>query len=481
MSKSKVFLGLALSFLGGIFSRSFVDFSAMENLLLVLAVIIFVLFYKNTKALAISLSLAFFVLGVWRTEAPLAKLSRLNLAGKNIAEKAMVVREPEPAEKFQKLVLRLEKENVRVLTTAGRFEAYEYGDMVRTECLLKIPENFSADFDYRMYLAKDDIYYLCDQARLEKLDENRGNKIYALAIDWKNKISEKIEERIPAPEAGLLSGLLLGGDNKLSQKMRDNFSRTGMTHIVAVSGYNVTIIAEYLMFLGIFLGLWRKQAFWFALFGISFFIFMIGFPSSAVRAGVMGSLLLWAMKNGRLGNSTNAIVFAAATMLLINPLLLRWDIGFQLSFLATLGIIYLYPLAENYFVKRDKAFGLSEILFLTISAQIFVLPVILLNFHNLSVISPVANVLVLPIIPLTMLLGFLALALDFIFSPLAMVFSWLAFLPLKYETLIINFLAGLQWASVEIKNFTWFGVLVLYLMLAGCIIIFRKRSKIYAE
>lgn len=481
MRKSRIFLLWVLSFIGGIFSRSFVDFSVMKNILLILAVIIFVLFYKNIKALVLALSLVFFVLGVGRVDADLDKVSRLNLAGKNIAEKAMIVREPEPAEKFQKLVLQLEKENVRILATTGRFEVYEYGDVVRAECLLKIPENFSADFDYRMYLAKDKIYYLCDQARLEKLDENRGSKIYALAIDWKNKISEKIEERIPAPEAGLLAGLLLGGDNKLSQKMRENFSRTGMTHIVAVSGYNVTIIAEYLMLLGIFLGLWRKQVFWFALFGITFFIFMIGFPSSAVRAGVMGSLLLWAMKNGRLGNSTNAVVLAAAVMLFLNPLLLRWDIGFQLSFLATLGIIFLYPLFENYFMKKNKAFGLGEILFLTISAQIFVLPVILLNFHNLSLISPLANVLVLPIVPLTMLLGFLAVALDFIFPPLAMIFSWLAFLSLKYETMIINFLAGLEWASVEIENFTWFGALVWYVALVGCIIIWKRKNKIYAE
>ena len=124
---------------------------------------------------------------------------------------------------------------------------------------------------------------------------------------------------IPAPQSGLLIGLLLGGDGQLPKTVQDNFSKTGMTHIVAVSGYNVTIIAEYLMLFFLFLGLWRRQAFWVSILGIFLFVLMVGFPSSAVRAGVMGMLLLWAMKNGRLANSQNAIVFSAAVMLLINP------------------------------------------------------------------------------------------------------------------------------------------------------------------
>lgn len=283
-------------------------------------------------------------------------------------------------------------------------------------------------------------------------------------------------EMIPTPEAGLLEGLLLGGDGKLPKNIQDNFSRTGTTHIVAVSGYNITIIAEYLMLSLLFLGFWRRQAFWFSILGIFLFILMIGFPSSAVRAGVMGMLLLWAMKNGRLANSQNAIVASAAIMLLINPLLLRWDIGFQLSFLATLGIIYLYPFLERRLVKKNKVFGILEILGLTISAQIFVLPIILMNFGSLSLISPLANVLVLPIIPLTMLLGFIAGISKIIFPPLAMFFSWLVYLPLRYEIESISFLAGLKWASIEIKNFAWYLAVIWYILLIRTIFMLQRKN-----
>jgi competence protein ComEC len=249
-----------------------------------------------------------------------------------------------------------------------------------------------------------------------------------------------------------------------------------MTHIVAVSGYNITIIAEYLMWLLIFGGLWRKQAFYVAVVAIGLFVLMIGLPASAVRAGIMGTLLLWAMKNGRLANAQNAIIFAASVMLIFNPLLLRYDVGFQLSFLATLGIVYVYPILEDYLMQKNKFSGIWEILLLTLAAQAFVLPIILINFERLSLISPLANLLVLPIIPLTMLLGFFATTAYFIFPWLGKILAWLAFLPLKYEVEVIKFLASFKFASLEIKNFSWVGVLIWYLVLLG-IIYKHKRSK----
>ena len=294
----------------------------------------------------------------------------------------------------------------------------------------------------------------------------------------KNNLEENINKVIPEPEAALAKGLIIGGSSGLPKKVQENFSKTGMSHIVAVSGYNVTIIAEYLIWFFIFIGFWRKQAFWFAILGIIIFVAMIGFPSSAVRAGVMGGLLLWAMKNGRLANSYNAIIFAGAVMLLINPLALRWDIGFQLSFLAALGIIALAPFWEKYFIKRNKAMGFSEIFFLSLSAQIFVMPIIFYNFHIFSSVSLIANLLVLPLIPLSMLLVFLVAAFGLISTLFSLPFAWLAYMPLKYEIWIINALAGLNWSSREVQNFGWSKIILWYIILSGLVFFLRKREKI---
>jgi competence protein ComEC len=191
----------------------------------------------------------------------------------------------------------------------------------------------------------------------------------------------------------------------------------------------------------------------------------------------MGSLLLWAMKNGRLANAQNAIIFSAGVMLLINPLLLRYDIGFQLSFLATMGIVYFSPFLENQTMKKYRALGIWEILILTLSAQVFVLPIILFNFKNLSLVSPLANLLVLPIIPLTMFLGFGMIVFQFIFPPLAVVFSWLTFLPLKYETTIIQFLAGLEYSSLTIENFPWLWVWGWYIIIGAGLFFLNNAQK----
>lgn len=408
----------------------------------------------------------------------------------------MIASEPKIKDKYQEIIFTptfapiaigamAGKENFKILIQESRYREYFYGDELRLTCELELPKNIEdSDFDYQAYLAKDDIFYICKKPKIENPPagggKNFGNKFYGAVIKIKNKLSANVSALISSPEAGLLEGLIIGGDDKLSKEVQGNFSRTGMTHIVAVSGYNITIVAQYLMLLGIFLGLWRRQAFWFAVLGIWIFILMTGFPSSAIRAGVMGTLLLYAMKNGRLANAGNAILFSAAVMLLWNPLLLRYDVGFQLSFLATIGIVYCYPLLENY--SREKLQKLpaiisflAEILFLSLGAQIFVLPIILFNFQKLSIVSPLANILILPILPITMLLGFSAVASSFVFHPLAVFFSWLAYIPLHYEVLTINYLADLKYSFLE-ASLSWQGVFVWYIILTGAIYYLRKKQ-----
>ena len=401
----------------------------------------------------------------------------------NFSGEGEIVKEPESQGRTQKIIFLERGESPqKILINSPIYPEFHYGDKIKLNCILEIPKSFSPasdqkkEFDYQMYLAKDKIFYLCKKPQITFISGG-GNESYKTILKIKNKFGESMEKFIPAPESGLLFGILLGGDNKLSKEVQEYFSQTGMTHIVAVSGYNVTIVAEYLMLAGILLGLWRRQAFWFAVIGIILFVIMTGFPSSAVRAGIMGVLLIWAMKNGRLANSQNAIIFSAAIMLLINPLLLRWDIGFQLSFLATMGIVFLYPFLEKRLVLKNKVFGIWEILFLSISAQIFVLPIILYNFGRLSIISPLANILVLPIVPITMLLGFVSSILGIFSNFLGTIFSWLTYLPLKYTISTIGFLARLPFSSVEIKNFSWWCVLLWYIILSGTLAYLRKKQK----
>lgn len=430
-------------------------------------------FYKNKYAAVAAFIIFVFAFGIWRTDNSLQKVSQAESVGKNIEGNVVTIKSSDSI--FgQNLIVEFENE-IKILLQVPAYPKFKYGDVLKIKCELKIIENKNSDFDYRMYMAKDEVLYKCEESKFEKISENGGSKILGYVLKLRDKFDGNIIRSIPMPEGALASGILLGGTKGLSEEIQNDFSRTGMTHIVAVSGYNVTIIAEYLILIGIFIGLWRKQAIWFALFGIAIFVIMIGMPASAVRAGVMSSVLLWAIKNGRLSSSENAIIFAGFIMLMINPLLLRWDVGFQLSMFATLGIVLTSELWEKSFIKKHKTFGISEIIALSLSAQVFVLPIIAYNFGKISLISLLANVLILPIVPISMLLVFLVAIFDFIFPLLAIIFSWLSFIALHYEIEIIKLLSDFPRASADI-NFNGYAVFFYYFILIVLLIKYRKMQ-----
>jgi len=456
-----------ISFIAGTFLGSF--WFGRETFLavgLILGIITLIVSWPNKEARIFILAFLFFLWGWQNISRALSKIPQ-EISNESFSEEVLVVGEPEKKDDYQKVIVKSQSLG-KILFYAEAFSEVHYGDKLQLEGQLEFPENRDKTFDYQKYLAKDKIYYIAKKTNWKKVGEE-GNVILQNIFKFKNKIEQIIDRQIIFPESELLSGLLLGKSGSFPEKLKEDFSRTGLTHIVAVSGYNITIIANYLMLLGILLGLWRKQAFYLAVLGIIFFIILIGFPASAVRAGVMGSLVLWAMKNGRLGNSQNALLLAAALMLFKNPMLLRFDVGFQLSFLATLGIVYLYPIFQNYFIQKEKNLGfLGETIFLTLSAQIFVLPIIVYNFGSLSIISLLANLLILPIVPLAMLLGFLLIVFSWM-PILSQVLAWLAFLPLVYETKIASLLADIPWASVKVSFPVW-GVAVWYVVLSWFII-----------
>jgi competence protein ComEC len=202
-------------------------------------------------------------------------------------------------------------------------------------------------------------------------------------------------------------GILIGARKTLPLEIVNNFTATGVSHIVAVSGYNISIIILALEKMSWWIG--RKPAFWTSLIIIIMFVIMTGASSSVIRAAVMGSLVLFSFASGRLYSITPSLFFAVIIMLLFNPKILFWDIGFQLSFLATCGIIYILPMLEQLTEKFGELFNLKSYFLTTCSAIIATTPLILFNFEKFSIVAPLVNVLVLPVVPPVMLFGFLSL------------------------------------------------------------------------
>ena len=242
---------------------------------------------------------------------------------------------------------------------------------------------------------------------------------------------------------------------------------------------HIVILSGILIWLGIILGLYRGQAFYFAIILLWLFILMVGFQPSAIRAGIMGSAFLFCQKIGRQKAAFNALVLAAVIMLLFNPLLLRYSVGFQLSFLATLGIIYLMPFFQRLLKKTRflKFFRLSNLLAMTFSALIFTLPILIYNFGYVSVVTPITNILVVPLLPYIMGMGLFFVLLGGISQPIGWVLSLPVWLLTTYLTSIVNFFSQISWAHLTFQ-ISWLWLPVCYLILFLLVWHFTKKEKL---
>jgi len=200
----------------------------------------------------------------------------------------------------------------------------------------------------------------------------------------------------------------------------------------------VAILTATLMSLLLGLGLWRKQAFYITIVLMLLFIVLTGLQASAVRAGIMGGLLLLGQHLGRINISARALAYAASIMLLLNPFLLTRDVGFQLSFLAVLGIIYFSPIISSFLTKIPNTLHVREIMSMTIAAQILTLPILIVNFGFISLVSILGNLLILPLLPILVGAGFLFFIGGSLWEPLGFILSLPVSLLLTYITYATN-------------------------------------------
>lgn len=388
-----------------------------------------------------------------------------------------VIKEPDIRSTNTKYTIQTEQG--RVLVTANNYPEYYYGDILEIKGKLKAPMIFE-DFNYKNYLAKDKIYSVIYYPEIKILERNKGNFVYQIIFKFKNKIKNSIEKIMPFPEVSILQAITLGYKQILSDETKENLNITGTRHIVAISGMHIMILSQILMFLLIGLGMWRGQAFYFALGILILFIIMVGAPASAIRAGIMGGILLLGQKIGRLSNSGRIIVFAGAIMLAFNPLLLRYDVGFQLSFLAVLGIIYLKPIFDKWlekWQKREEISSIFHIITMTLAAQIACLPILVYNFGRISFISPLANVLIVPTLPFVMGLG-LVFNLGIVIWPLiGKILVWPVYIGTTYIIRLTEFLSRLPFSAKEVSNIHWVWLVGYYILLIIGIWFYKRKIK----
>ena len=370
----------------------------------------------------------------------------------------------------------------KILLSSSQYPEFNYWDSLRIFWKIKTPFE-GEDFSYKNFLLMNWIYWVINHGKVNKILEksfseinnnkninflNKIKNFYELEkfnffkkiFTFKEQFLEKINKIYPSPHSAFLSGLLIWDRKWLPDDVKSDFQKNWLAHIVAISWYNITIII--ILISGIFFFLPRRI--WIILSSISIIVFTIFVwaSSAVIRASIMWILWLLALYHGREKNILILILLTILVMSMRNPMMLWWDVWFHLSILAVFGIVYLVKIFEKFTKNFKNYFWIKEVILMTVSASLMTFPIISYNFWMVSLISPIANLTVDPLIPLSMLFGFLSIIFPFYF--LQQFFGFLTYSILDLALKLSHFFAWLDFSFVDYEIWI-FWVLWYYLVL----------------
>lgn len=362
-----------------------------------------------------------------------------------------------------------------LLVRAPRYPERAYGDRLVVTGKPETPPEFE-DFSYKDYLARFGIYSMIRRSHIELLEPGQGNLFWTTLLTFKRNASQTINRMLAEPYASLLNGILLGIETGIPDGLYEAFNLTGTSHIIVISGSNISLIAGIFMLLGQRL-IGKRYAPPLAIIGVIVYTLLVGADAAVSRAAVMGIVWVLAIWVGRPGLAINSLIFSGLVLSLINPLIL-WDVGFQLSFVATLGLIVLVPPLERLtfgLLRRrlnTEHVGLTmallnELLIITLAAQIITGPLIVYHFGRFSLVSLLSNLLILPVQPPIMIVGGLATLVGMVWLSLGQLLSWLVWLPLAWSVWIVEQTAQLPFASLDLGTFPFWLLVLLYAAIAA--------------
>lgn len=418
--KSKIFLFLCLAFIAGVGLGRLFNHQIMAVLAMIV-VICLTVWWKDPQFMFAGCLVLVLIFGAVRYQTYTMN-QEANFIGnfykQNLEFTGVVSKEPDERSDKTNLTVQPDGYAGQVLLGIGPYYDFQYGDRVKVSGKLGEPAVYE-DFSYKDYLSRYDTFAVMYFPKVEKIGTGGGNHIRAALLDFKQRCREVMAQMLPEPHNALIMGIILGLKRALPEDLKNALIVTGVSHIIVISGYNMTIITKLLDRTRQWIG--RRAAFALSILTILAFVLMTGADASVVRAAIMASLFVLALNIGRVYQTWNALVFVAALMVFQNPRILVFDVGFQLSFMATAGLVLLGDRLQNKFSKIPEAgiLSLRTNLSSTLAAQIFTLPLLVFYFDQLSTVAVVTNLLILWTVPYAMYLGFAAVFLGLKFLPLA--------------------------------------------------------------
>lgn len=414
-----------------------------------------------------------------------APLAFTEAVGAKVVIDGVVSKDADVREKFIFLTLDVDSINGsaiqgRVLVSVDRFSEVAYGDRIRVTGKLQVPEEFETDygrtFNYPKYLLAHGITHRVSFAEVETLSYGEGNQVVAALLSVKHVLLQGIQKALPEPESALLAGLLLGEKQSLGEKITESFRSAGVVHIIVLSGYNIALVISAILFIAqkIFP---RAVALSVAGIGIIAFVVMTGATETGIRASVMALIVLLAQFLRRPTEGVRVLLIAGAGMAVFNPYLVLFDLSYQLSMLATLGLVLFSNPIQKRIAWIPETLGLREIVATTIATQITVLPLLIASIGSVSVVSLFANIAVLPAVPFAMLTGFISAIGALFTTTLALPFIAVSYGLLHYIIAMSVWLGSYSFSAFVIPQEFTFEAVGIFLALAALAFVFFSKRK----
>jgi competence protein ComEC len=351
------------------------------------------------------------------------------------------------AEQIQ-LFDRWEEVSGKVLLRIPRENTLMYGDKIQISGILKVPFE-SEEFSYKNYLMKENIFSVMSPYKIQHLHENTWDPLFSPLFLLRIWFDHELRKKIPSPESAFAAGILIGDRSGFSPELSEAFQKTGLSHLLALSGANITIIALAVFFVTTWLP--KHIRIFVTLLFLFLFVLFVGGGASILRAAVMGGIGLFVVHSGRKADGGYLLLIASAIMVAFRPLILVYDPSFQLSIAGVLGLLAFSKSFDTFFKKYISSRFWREIIVATLAAELGVLPLIMFLFGEVPIISPLSNFFVVPLIPPAMLVSFLSVVLGVVFPFVGSFFAFISWNILHVGLSSIRFFGDVPYASIPFQ------------------------------
>ena len=420
-----------------------------------------------------------FICGALRfTATPTGDDLQRYIGTENISVTGFISEEPEATNTSLKLILSVEEiggepASGNLLVRTSRYPSLEYGDLLSVTGKLELPPDDLNGFNYRAYLEGQGIYTSMYYPNVELVSERQGPQPLQAIYYLRHRLGESLRQSLPEPECSLARGILLGLRGDIPPSLNEAFQRSGTTHILAISGQNMAIIAGIVLSVATrIFGKHRPTYFIITLTILWLYALLAGMSAPVLRAVIMVSVYLLGIYLGRQRSGLTAVAFSAAVMIAIHPKIL-WQISFQLSFAAVLGLILLTPTLQDWLSRLRMPKVVSDSLAVGLGAILATLPLTAYYFGYTSLVTLPTTFFASLVLPAIIMITAAAAIIGLAWTPAAQVIGWVDWPLLKYFVLVVQGFAAIPHASIEIGQvkawlvWTYYGLLAAILWLSS--------------